>query len=262
MTAHRALATTRSAMADFFAGIGDLWRGCALLLTRPGLWVWALIPFILNILFFVLLGWGAWHFVHPWFHHVFFASHNTWLGIAGGLVGVLFWLALLGLLFFSFLPMATLIASPFNDILSEKVERIYAGLIVRERFCWRDMSRAISVGLHASLRLTLATLLLLGCALLLHVIPVIGSVLATAVSAAITIRFLSLQFTAYSMDRRFYSYAQRRDFLRRHRARTLGLGVMAFLVMMVPVVNALFIPISAIAGTLLFCDTQPRASER
>jgi CysZ protein len=200
----------------------------------------------------------VWHFVHPWLDHAFFASQNRWMGFLGWLLGVILWLALFGLVLFSFVPMATLIASPFNDILSEKVERIYAGLTVRERFSWRDMARAIAIGLHASLRLTLATLLLLGCALLLHVIPAIGSVLATALSAAITIRFLSLQFTAYSMDRRFYSYAQRRDFLRRHRARTLGLGTMAFLVMMVPVVNALFIPISAIAGTLLFCDTQPR----
>jgi len=258
MTANRALAAPRRTMEDFFAGIGDLWRGCALLLSRPGLWIWALIPFLLNILFFFLLGWGVWHFVHPWLERAFFAAHNPWMGFLGWFFGVLFWLLMFVLILFSFVPVATLIASPFNDILSEKVERIYAGLIVRERFSWRDMARAVAVGLHASLRLSLATLLLLGCALVLHVIPVIGSVLATALSAAITIRFLSLQFTAYSMDRRFYSYAQRRDFLRRHRARTLGLGVMAFLVMMVPVVNALFIPISAIAGTLLFCDTQPR----
>lgn len=31
---------------------------------------------------------------------------------------------------------------------------------------------------------------------------------------------------------------------------------MAFAIMTVPVVNALFIPVSAIAGTLLFCDTE------
>ena len=56
------------------------------------------------------------------------------------------------------------------------------------------------------------------------------------------------------MDRRLYSYAQRGEFQRRNRARTLGLGSMAFLIMLVPVLNALFIPVSAVAGTLLFCD--------
>jgi CysZ protein len=65
---------------------------------------------------------------------------------------------------------------------------------------------------------------------------------------------MSLQFTAYSMDRRFYTVAQRKAFQRHHRARTLGLGSMAFALMLVPVVNALFIPVAAVAGTMLFCD--------
>jgi uncharacterized protein involved in cysteine biosynthesis len=116
-------------------------------------------------------------------------------------------------------------------------------------------TRAIAVGLASSLRLMLLMLGLLACVLPLHLIPVYGSLAATLASAAITIWFLSLQFTAYSMDRRFYSYAQRKDFLRENRARSVGLGTMAFLVMMVPVLNALFIPVSAVAGTLLFCDT-------
>lgn len=31
---------------------------------------------------------------------------------------------------------------------------------------------------------------------------------------------------------------------------------MSFAIMMAPLLNALFIPVSAVAGTLLFCDTE------
>ena len=50
------------------------------------------------------------------------------MGFLGWLLGVILWLALFGLVLFSFVPMATLIASPFNDILSEKVERIFTAI--------------------------------------------------------------------------------------------------------------------------------------
>lgn len=206
---------------------------------------------------FALLAWATWHFGYGWVSaHMTAGGHGflmRWLGyLIGGLI-----VAVLGLVVvFCFVPLATLIATPFNDILSEKVERIYTGHAVDLPFSLRRMLRTMGVGMHSSLRLTLLSMMLLLLALPLNLIPGVGSALWTAASAAITIRFLALQFTAYSMDRRLFSYQQRHAFMRRHRARTIGLGTMAFLVMMLPILNALFIPISAVAGTLLFCDTQ------
>ena len=168
------------------------------------------------------------------------------------LTGTLFSLVVI----FAFVPVAVLIAQPFNDILSEKVERLYSGQPVDDAFSLRRFIRSLAIGFGSSLRLTVLTLLLLGCALTLNLIPVIGQVLATAASLAITIRFLSLEFTSYSMDRRDYTYAQRRAFLRSNRARTVGMGAMAACLMVIPIVNALFIPVSAVGGTLLFCDTE------
>lgn len=243
--------------ADFFRGAGDVWRGLSFLIAHPKLWTWAIIPFVINTLFFGLAGWGTWHFFGQWLHGHFFSSQSAWLAMFGWLLGAVFWIALAFIVVFCFVPLATLIASPFNDILSEKVEKLYTGHTTEMAFSLRILLKTIAIGLHTSLRLMLVTLGLIACTLPLHLIPGIGSVLATVASSVITIRFLSLQFTAYSMDRRLYTYAQRRDFLRRNRARTIGLGAMAFAIMLVPIANALFISISAVAGTLLFCDTQP-----
>lgn len=246
-----------SAPAEFFRGMGDVWRGFSYLMRHPRLLPWALIPFVLNILFFVLLSWGIWHFLGGWVDRHLLTGQGFWLSLLGWLVRALAWIVIGLVVVFTFVPLATLIAAPFNDVLSEKVEKLCAGAGVDQSFSLRALARVLASGLHSSLRLTLLTLILILCALPLHLLPGIGSALATAASVAITIRFLSLQFTAYSMDRRLYSYRQRRDFLRRHRARTIGLGTMAFLVMLVPGAGALFIPVSAVAGTLLFCDTQP-----
>lgn len=245
-------------VGDFFRGAGDIWRGARLLLARPGLWPWAIIPFILNVLIFGLAVWAGVHFGGGWIEHVL-TGQGFWIDMLRWAIKLILWLAIGLIVIFLFVPVASLIAAPFNDILSEKVEKIYSGATVEGSFSPRALARALAVGMHTSIKLSLMTLGMLACSLLLYFIPPpVGPAAANIASAAITIRFLSLQFTAYSMDRRFYNYAQRRDFLRHHRARTIGLGAMAFLIMLVPVLNALFIPVSAIAGTLLFCDTQLR----
>lgn len=256
-TFHAPARPPRSALADFFEGAHDVWRGAGFLLARPALWIWALIPFVLNIIFFTLLAWGTWHFAGSWIHAHFFSGHGLWLNILGWVLGVLFWIGFGLLVFFLFVPLASLVASPFNDVLSEKVERLYAGERIEQGFSLGRLVRSIATGLHSTLRLALVSTVLLVAALPLGLLPPpLGPALWSAASAAITIRFIALQFTAYSMDRRIYTYRQRRDFLRRNRARTIGLGTMAFAVMLVPGLNALFIPVSAVAGTLLFCDAR------
>lgn len=246
-----------TAISAFAAGIGDVWRGLTFLAGRPRLWPWAILPFILNIVMFAGLMWLGWHFFSPWVGEWLPAGDRVWWReTLGWLLRVLYWIVSGLIVVFLFVPLATIVAAPFNDILSEHVERIYAGAGVDDAFSLRAIARSVWIGTWTSVRLALTTLALIVIALPLYLIPVLGSWLGPAAQAFITIRFLSLEFTSYSMDRRCYTYRQKNHFLRVHRARTIGMGTMAFLLMLVPVVNALFIPVSAVAGTLLFCDTE------
>lgn len=250
--------STAHSTTGFFRGVGDVWRGAGLILGHPRLWIWILIPFVLNVALFALLVWGAWHYIDEWIVNYFFTS-GIWLKVLGWIVSVLVWIILAVLVIFLFVPIGALIASPFNDILSEKTEVLLTGSTVDESLSIKSLVRAVAVGLRTSVKLTLVTLSLLLPLLLLNFIPIIGQMLYAVLSAAVTIRFLALEFTSYSMDRRYYDYRRRNDFMRRNRARTVGLGAMAWLLMLVPVVNALFIPVSAVAGTILFCETEMKS---
>ena len=251
--------------SEFFRGVGDVWRGFAFLIGHPSLWLWALIPFLLNVALLGGLAWLGWHVVAPYIEHWFINDHGFWMNLLGWLaerplpgglrvadlgwfVDLFFWVVTVLVFSFIFVPLAALIAAPFNDFLSEKVERLYGGHCVNERFSMRTLARGIAVSLRNCFKLSLLTLTLLALALPLHLIPGVGSLLATAFSMAVTIRFVVLEYTSYSMDRRFYTFERQRDFLRRNRPRTIGLGVMAFVMIM-----------SAVAGTLLFCDTELNA---
>ncbi|MEN6626770.1 MAG: EI24 domain-containing protein [Candidatus Sumerlaeia bacterium] len=239
--------------SGFFRGVGDIWRGAGLLLGRPGLWLWVLIPFAINIAVFGLLAWAGWHYASQVITH--YTGDGFWWNILHWIMNVLVWLFLGALVIFLFVPIGSLIALPFNDVLSEKVEIILTGASVDESFSLKALTRAMVVGAHTSIKLTLKTLALLVPVMLLYLFPG-GAPVAAILSALITIRFLSLEFTSYSMDRRYYDYRRRAEFLQKNRARTFGLGTMAWLIMLVPVLNALFIPVSAVAGTILFCETE------
>lgn len=245
------------ALPQFFSGVGDVWRGAHWLLAHPGLWWLALVPFVLNLLLFAAGAWAGWHFFGGWISAQFMGeTDGFWMQMLGFVLVAVFWLLYIIAVVFLFVPIATLVALPFNDLLSEKVERVYAGRGVEGAFAPGALLKALMVGFRSSLRLTLKTIVLILFALSLNLIPVIGHALYVGFSSWVTISFLALQFTTYSMDRRFYTYVQRERFRKRFRPRTLGLGAMAFGLMLIPVINALFIPVSAVAGTLLFCDTE------
>jgi CysZ protein len=244
-------------VSQFFAGAGDVWRGLGLLLGRPSLWIWAAIPFVLNLLLFAAIYWAAGQYAMPWLKEQFFSAEGSfWREALGYLVVALLWITLVLLTLFLFVPIASVVAAPFNDVLSEKVERICAGAGTDLSFSNQTLLKSLWVSFKTTVSLTARTLGLLACVLPLYLIPGIGSTLAAVAQTVITIRYLSLEYTSYSMDRRSYTYRERKAFLERNRPRTLGLGSMAFAIMLIPVANALFIPVSAIAGTLLFCEAE------
>lgn len=240
--------------ADFFRGVFDIWRGAGLIMGRPRLWPWLMIPFVINVALFVALAWIGWHYASEAISH--YVGTGFWWDMLGWIVKAIVWLAMAVLIIVLFVPIGSLVALPFNDILSEKVEIILTGATVDESFSMKSLARGMVVGTKTGLRLTFVTLALLVPVLLLNLFGPVGSMLSAILSVLITIRFLALEFTSYSMDRRFYDYRKRSEFMKRNRARTAGLGVMAWLIMLVPIVNALFIPVSAVAGTILFCETE------
>ena len=80
-------------------------------------------------------------------------------------------------------------------------------------------------------------------------IPFLGQV----VLAFISIRYLAWDGLDYCMSRRRFGFRQKMAFLARRRMRTVGYGVVSFLMLMIPMVQLFVLPLNAVGGTLLFC---------
>ena len=158
------------------------------------------------------------------------------------------------LVFFGFTAIGNLIASPFNDILSEKTEEALTGRSAIEPFSfavfWSN-SKALLVTELKKIGLFLLGMLVL---FLLNVLPVVGSLLYGFLSIFWTILFLAVEYCGFLFFRRQLSYQEQRRIVLENFALLLGFGTGLFCILAIPFFQLLCIPLGVIGATILLLD--------
>lgn len=215
------------------------------LLLRPGIRGFMLIPLLGNIFIYSLAAGLAFYGLD--------AALDRWLPASvDWLRWLLYPLAAVALLLFAFLSftlLANLVLSPFNGLLSERVERSLTGsrVALPEESTWASMRRSFKL---AAWRLGFV-LLRLGAVFLLGLIPVVG-VIALPVGVVLGAWLLSLEFSDNPFGNWGWDLARQRALLRRHRAGFIGFGLAVLGLSLVPFVNLALIP-AAVAGMTAYC---------
>ena len=106
-------------------GAGYLVRGASLL-TRPTLRLFVLVPLAVNILIFSAVIWWGVSFLAGWLDSIM-AGIPDWLGFLEWLLWPLVGLLVTLTTGYLFTAVAIVIASPFNNLLAEKVEEMLTG---------------------------------------------------------------------------------------------------------------------------------------
>ncbi|MEN8182971.1 MAG: EI24 domain-containing protein, partial [Myxococcota bacterium] len=189
--------------------------------------------------------WWKWLFVGP-------------LKLLFWLVGWVLFLGLAGALLVGALLLASLLASPFLEALSRRVEALVTGRVeeigdggwlapLREggRSMLEEARRlAFFVGVQLGL---------LGFGLL---VPG-GQVVAPPAMTLVAVLFLPLDYASYALDRRRLSFRDKRRWVVERGPLMLGYGAAAFLTCLVPGLNLLAMPVLVIGGTLLVLRHPP-----
>ncbi|MBW2280112.1 MAG: EI24 domain-containing protein [Deltaproteobacteria bacterium] len=246
-------------------GVRAVPAGLRFLRAHRELWPVCAVPLLLNLCVFVLAIWAFVSNLDPitaalsamfdagaadaWYEWL-------WLGPLWLLALLLRWI-LIGLfafvVYFVFTVVGAVIASPFLDVLSARVERIESGQVPEApggviggalRALRAEGARAVFfLGIQVAW-------LALGFVPGLQPVAVIGLFVSSAL-------FLPLDYTGYLLDRRGVSFAQRRAWLMRHRGCMFGFGATAFATYLVPGLNFLALPVLVTAGTLLALGVGP-----
>lgn len=258
------------------AGVGPLrgahalLAGFALLRSRRELWVWCALPVLVNVAMFgaaaalflgyaldplaaTLRAWLAPAAPEAWYGWL-------WVGPLTALAWGVRWLVLLLLaaaLYLGFTLLGGVIASPFLDALSRRVEAIRAGRLEEVgppglRGALIGAGRALLQEAKRALFFAAVELAILAVGLVLGLGP-----LAAVAAIGFAALFLPLDYTGYALDRRAATFATRRRWIWRHRGAMGSFGVLALLTFALPGLNFLCLPWLVTAGTLLALDVGP-----
>ncbi len=235
-------------------GLSDFSRGAAFVMARPRLYKFVVAPFVLSLAILIAIAWGLWTFAAPGA-----AAVAAWLpaflaGIVGGALHVL----LLGVLavggYVAFVAVAALVTTPFCEMLSEAIEEERTG-VPGAPFSVFVFVRDLVLGISHALRRVILYLLLVAAIFLVGlVIPGVGPVVATVLSALVTIRFTAFDALDTVMARKGWRYTQKKAFVKANSARSFGLGTATAAVLAIPVVNVLAFPFAAAGATLMCLD--------
>ena len=252
-----------SGVRGFFKGLTYPFRGVGWLLNHRGVWPWAIVPLLVGGVALVTLLGGSMFFVDdlysrllpdwavagldlPWWKDVghwltrFFVGLGSFLiAAAGGLLGALAAIAVLG--------------GPFNEFLSEAVEKEATGQDMGEPLHWKQIMVDVSRGALGALgRLTLWLAVYVPLALL-SLIPGVGLVFAAG-AIVYSAFFLAINFSDPVLDRKRLTLREKVGYSRAHLASHLGFGAGIFLLLLIPFAALVVTPGLVTGGTLLYLD--------
>jgi uncharacterized protein involved in cysteine biosynthesis len=228
-----------------FRGFVAPFRG-AVYVTRARLWHFVLMPLLLN----AALAVGA-----------AFLSGRYWkMELAGRAVGapvlgtlLLVVTTVLGAVIL-FLILQPLLGAVFNDLLSERVEKRVAGELAKQPF-FASAGRAL---VHGLLKLILYGLALVVGLALGAVTVGIGSAVGLFLGAI----FLAYDGFDFPLSRRGATFGAKWRYLALHPAQTIGYGLGATLLYLIPLALIVAPPFAAVGATLVFLETEERRRGR
>ena len=229
------------------SGLDCFFKGFALIFSA-GLRRYVIIPLLINTVLFAGMVYWAFTFFDGWINRLigylpdflYFLSWFLW---------VMFFIALMAFLFYTFTMLANIIAAPFNALLSVQVEKRERGGVLNHpevpfyRLVPRTLARELGKLVYYLPRL-------IGL-VILTVIPVIN-LLAPVLWVLFGAWMMTIQYADYAADNNGQSFFALRSAMSRKRSDSLLFGIAVYVMMAVPLVNLLVLPAAVAGGSVLW----------
>lgn len=226
------------------------------LLTKPGIKSYVIIPLIINILIFsVGIYFGFAYFGE--YMDKFLDTSEMWSWVAAivefikPLLYIVFGLALLVLIFYTFSILANIIASPFNSLLAEATEMYLTGKTMDDAGGFKQVLKEIVPTILMEIKKLIYMILWsIPFLIMLFVIPIIGPIIWFLFTAWM----MSLQYMDYPMGNHKLNFSQQRSLQGKSRLFSMGFGGVTMGASMIPLVNFIIMPTAVIAATIIWVE--------
>jgi CysZ protein len=257
-----------SRILELTSGFAYFFKGLRFMASRPRLLVLAAIPTAINLMILVVMVASFAHYygdVYGWLSahlgHLDIANPQAWymhaldglLWVADLLFQLLIILASLVILLLVSYGLSFIVAGPFNDMLSERVEIMLTG-VEPPPFSFKkfiaDLARTIRVE-SAKAALMVAIPLVL---LVFMLIPGAGGVLYVGLTFVFGAWDLGFSYADLPMGRKAFPFKARIEFAKRNKWTLIGFGAY----FAVPFFALIFAAPMVVGGTILYLDRSKR----
>lgn len=243
-------------------------RAIALLLRKPYLWQYLILPIFVNLLIGIVLygsiiywGWSSIESLTMTLSENIdqaIADLPNWLNFLEYLILFLGWLLkiLLTIIFlivfgFILLQFGSILGSPWYGKLSEEVEKLRLGKAENiEVGLWKDIRRALLFELKKILLAVTGGIILF----LIGFFPGIGTIITTVGSFTLTATIICLDFFDSPLERRRFSFRNKLKTVYGNLPASGSFSFSCLVLISVPLFNLLTIPLCVMGGTLLLSD--------
>ena len=227
-------------------GFGCFFEGLKLV-RQPGLRRYVIVPLLINIVVLSLvMSYGISQY-DIWMAGLT-AWLPSWLQFLSWIIGVLAGIVIFTLTIYCFSIIANIIASPFNAILSEKIEeRLLGKSSSKPSSIFLVLTRAVGRELS---KLVYFLPRLLGL-IFLSVIPAVNAI-APVAWILFGAWVMAVQYTDYAADNNQISFGELRRRLRENLFQALMFGLIVYFILAIPLMNLVLIPVAVAGGTVFW----------
>ena len=245
----------------FVQGFFTPFRAWTYIARHPSVWPLCVLPLVINVAVVV----GVWIWTGGFADRLLadaFTGDTLRAEVLRGFVVAVTFLLRVFLLLVAFLVVGSMASAPFNDVLSERVDRATTGWRDEQPFSTKGLMRAFVRTPVMEFRRLMLYVTITAVLFVLSFIPLVA-VFTMPLQIAVSAGFFALDQLSYPLERRgIWTLREKIAYVRRHARASLGFGWALTLIFLVPLVNFLFIPVAVVGGPLLFARIEEAAAAK
>jgi len=235
-------------MISFIKGFLDCFSGFSLIL-KPGVKRFVLIPLVINIGLFALALKLLSDQLDVWLEQLL----PSWLDWLSLLIYPLFYATIALVVFYTFTVVANLIASPFNSLLSARIEALLTNQ-KPEDINSDGFMKLIIRTTGSELQKILYAIKWFIPLVIITIIPGIN-IISPFLWILFAAWFFAMEYNDYPLANRGQFFSEVKTYNQKNRMRALGLGSAVFILTSIPVINFFAMPVAVAGATKLTTKT-------
>jgi len=218
-------------------------------MRQPGVRIYAVMPLLINLVLFASLIWFGYEQFSPLVDYMM-----SWVPAIFNFLRWIIWIVISTFtaifVFFTFTPIANIVAAPFNALLSEKIEIKLTGKAISANSSFMQMARDSFLSQIRKLVYIISWSAVL---LLISLIPLVNFA-APFLWVIFGSWLLSLEYLDYPMGNHQLNFTRQKQILAARKGLSLGFGSSVMVLTSIPLLNFIVMPVAVAGATVLWVE--------